>query len=47
VKCEEGSVRCEVNSRAALRAVFPLTPPAPFSPSQSPGGEGEPSDCGE
>ena len=27
----------------ALRAVFPLTPPAPYSPSQSPGGEGEPS----
>jgi hypothetical protein len=30
----------------ALRAVFPLTPPAPYSPSQSPGGEGEPSGLG-
>ena len=30
----------------ALRAVFPLAPPAPYSPSQSPGGEGEPSGLG-
>ena len=30
----------------ALRAVFPLAPPRPLSPSQSPGGEGEPSGLG-
>jgi hypothetical protein len=30
-------------SQAALRAVGPLTPPAPCSPGQSPGGEGGPS----
>ena len=30
-------------SQAALRAVGPLSPPAPYSPGQSPGGEGEPS----
>ena len=29
--------------KTALRAVGPLIPPAPYSPSQSPGGEGVPS----
>jgi hypothetical protein len=33
------------NSQAALRAVGPFSPPAPFSPGQSPGGEGGPSGC--
>jgi hypothetical protein len=31
---------CGYYSQAALRAVGPLTPPAPYSPGQSPGGEG-------
>ena len=31
---------CGHYSRGALRAVGPLTPPAPYSPGQSPGGEG-------
>ena len=34
---------CGHYSQAALRAVGPLNPPAPCSPGQSPGGEGEPS----
>jgi len=34
---------CGHYSQAALRAVGPLIPPAPCSPGQSPGGEGEPS----
>jgi hypothetical protein len=34
---------CGHYSQAALRAVGPLTPPAPYSPGQSPGGEGGPS----
>jgi hypothetical protein len=33
------------NSQTALRAVGPLSPPAPCSPGQSPGGEGGPSGC--
>jgi hypothetical protein len=33
-------------AQTALRAVLPLTPPAPYAPSQSPGGEGEPSGLG-
>ena len=33
------------NSQTALRAVGPLSPPAPCSPGQSPGGEGVPSGC--
>ena len=32
--------RKQPSSQTALRAVLPLTPPAPLSPSQSPGGEG-------
>ena len=32
--------RKQPSSRTALRAVLPLTPPAPLSPSQSPGGQG-------
>jgi hypothetical protein len=38
--------RLEVTTQGALRAVLPLTPLAPYSPSQSPGGEGEPSGLG-
>ena len=34
---------CGHYSQAALRAVGPLNPPAPYSPGQSPGGEGGPS----
>ncbi len=34
------------SSQTAMRAVGPLIPPAPFSPGQSPGGEGEPSGYG-
>ena len=34
---------CGYYSQAALRAVGPLNPPAPYSPGQSPGGEGGPS----
>jgi hypothetical protein len=35
--------RCGRYSQAALHAVGPLNPPAPYSPGQSPGGEGGPS----
>ena len=35
--------RCQRNSQTALRRVGPLYPPALCSPSQSPGGEREPS----
>jgi len=38
-----GNSARDLLTQTALRAVFPLTPPAPYSPGQSPGGEGEPS----
>ena len=36
---------CGHYSQAALRAVGPLNPPAPYSPGQSPGGEGGQAVC--